>query len=127
MKRINLDDTAPKANDTIAERSVYGTRETMGLANGAEYHAQFNRNNMVDWTAPGLKVTRLRLLSDPGYPMWDVSYCHGEMPDGTKVHVQLPFSELPKSGLSRAIVEAAIKDGVHAKRMGILSAISTLN
>ena len=40
-----------------------------------------DRLSLVYWTEPGLRVVRLRLLSDPGYPEWDVSYCHGYVGD----------------------------------------------
>ena len=96
---------------------------------GSEYHGQFSRKRSVLWTKPGLRVTRLRLLSDPGFPWWDVSYCHGQYEeDGETVncHVILPFSQLPKRGFRGAIVKAAIADGVNAKKMGALDAISTL-
>src|SRR5262245_38576752 len=29
------------------------------------------------------RVTRLRLVTDPGFPLWDVSYCYGRLKDGT--------------------------------------------
>lgn len=80
---------------------------------------------VVGWTMPGLRITRLRLLSDPGYPNWDVSYCHGEL-DGEPVDVQLPFTNLPKRNTMRAIVEHAKRDGVFAKGIGILDNISRL-
>lgn len=101
--------------------------ESNGLVDGIGYHDAFNANyaGRVEWGTPGLKVTRLRLLSDPGFPFWDVSYCHGTL-DGKNVRVELPFSQLPKRGFRRAIVQAAIKDGVHAKSIGVLDAISTL-
>jgi hypothetical protein len=89
----------------------------------------------VDWTEPGLRVERLRLLSDPGHPSWDVSYCLGRL-DGKRVAVSVPFSYpggllKPRNcrgwSLARQIVAYAIKDGVNAKRLGILDCISTLN
>ncbi len=76
-----------------------------------------------DWTEPGLKVTRLRLIGDPGYPMLDVSYCHGIL-DGKHVDVVLPFSELPRRGFRKVIVALARKDNVYAEGIGILSNIS---
>jgi len=112
-------------NKFVPYRNVYGARESNGLVNGNEYHKEFQGARTVPWTEPGLKVTRLRLLSDPGYPAWDVSYCHGEV-NGEKVHVELPFSDLPKRRTRRAIVHYAIKDRVNAKQMGVFNAISKL-
>lgn len=110
----------------ITLRRTHGTLETMGLVNGQDYHKDYAKARSVAWTAEGLKVTRLRLLSDPGYPFWDVSYCHGEI-GKELVRVDLPFNQLPKRGLMGVIVRCAKRDGVHAKDMGLLDAISMLN
>lgn len=109
---------------------TYGVHETNGLENPRAYHETRHNNHggMVDWTTPGLRVTRLRLLSDPGFPAWDVSYCHGVL-DGQHVDVQLPFDQLIKSrkvSLSSQIVKYAIKDKIYAKGLGILDCISKL-
>lgn len=101
--------------------------ETSGLTNPKEYHAGRIGQRTVEWTEPGLKITRLRLLSDRGYPYWDVSYIDGVMPDGELVRVSNPFAELPKKGLMGAIIKQAQIDGVYAKGIGIFGAISTLN
>ena len=108
------------------DRNVYGAQESNGLINGPAYHQARGKVQAVDWTTPGLYVTRLRLLSDPGFPVWDVSYCHGKL-NGVDVDVILPFSQVPKRpGIQRFIVEEAKKAGVFAKGLGILSNISTL-
>jgi len=81
----------------------------------------------LSWKSPQLAcITRLRLLSDPGYPAWDVSYCLGRNLLGQKVRVALPFSELPKGNIKGAILAHARKAKVYAKRLGIFDAISTL-
>lgn len=90
------------------------------------YHSE-DRSTIVGWDDPSLdKITRLRLLTDKGFPFFDVSYCHGVLKDGTLCRVGLPFSQLPRKGLSRAIVQAAKKDGVHAKRLGVFDNLSIL-
>ena len=101
--------------------------ERNGLTNPAEYHAHVTNRieRSVHWTHPGLRIDRLRLLSDRGHPEWDVSYCHGFIGD-EPVRVTLPFDRLPKRQWSRAIVEHAQRDGVFAKGLGIFDAISTL-
>ena len=114
--------------------NLYGTRETNPLPQG--WH-DTPYTGHADWTTPGLRITRLRLLSDPGFPYWDVSYCDGVL-NGQKVSVSLPFAQLDKThfwmgqrcarpSLARQIVAHAIRDGVNAKRLGILDCISTLN
>ena len=82
----------------------------------------------VDWDDKDLvKITRLRLLSDPGYPAWDVSYCFGQLRDGTNVRVSLPFSQLPKRNVIGAILKYAKRDKVYAKGLGIFDNISRLS
>ena len=76
----------------------------------------------VDWTAPGLVITRLRLLSDPGFPVWDVSYCHGTL-NGNHVQVQLPFHQLPKRGMRQALYAYARRTGSFID--GLFPSIST--
>jgi hypothetical protein len=103
--------------------------EINGLSDGLAYHRARPVNaRRVCWTTPHLRVTRLRLLSDRGFPAWDVSYCHGTIvTTGEQVDVELPFDQLPKRGMRRAIVQHAIRDNVHAHGIGVLGAISTLN
>lgn len=101
--------------------------EFNGLVNGIAYHNE--RHNQdggvdeVDWTEPGLEITRLRLLSDPGFPAWDVSYCHGIL-NGRHVDVRLPFSQLPKFKMKAALYKEAQKTGKFIK--GLFDSISTL-
>jgi hypothetical protein len=103
---------------------AYGVNETNPLC-GEHPCEKWDGKTRVDWTEPGLKITRLRLLGDPGYPFLDVSYCYGEL-DGKTVKVELPFSQLPKRRYKSAIVEFAKKDGVYAKGLGVFDALSTL-
>jgi hypothetical protein len=73
------------------------------------------------WNNPELaEVTRLRLISDPGYPNWDVSYCWGRTRTGQPCRVTLPFSQLPKRGWKGEIVAYARREGVYAYGLGIL-------
>lgn len=105
--------------------NVYGVHETNPIQKG--YHDDYHNAPTVDWTDKQLfKVTRLRLLSDHGFPFWDVSYCHGILKDGTLCRVQLPFSQLPKRNMNATIIECGKRDGVFAKGLGVFDAISTL-
>ena len=104
----------------------YGTRELNPLSD-RQRQAQEQAVEKVSWTDKRLKrITRLRLVSDPGYPVWDLSYCFGELKDGTPVEVGGPFHELPKRNYRREIVNRAKAAGVYAKGLGIFEAISTL-
>ena len=101
--------------------------ETNGLVDPDSYHANVSSRikDTVPWNIKGLRITRFRLLSDPGFPVWDVSYCHGQL-DGEPVDVELPFFQLPKRGWRKAVVEYAKRDGVYAKGIGIFENVSTL-
>lgn len=115
---------------------LYGVFESNPLT-AERRAAQDQITRTVDWTEPGLRITRLRLLSDPGFGAYDVSYCDGVI-NGEPVAVSLPFSQLQRSyrhygelirakrTLAQQIVAFAIADGVNAKRLGILDCISTL-
>lgn len=101
--------------------------ETCGLENPRAYHAQVTERieRTVYWTEPGLRITRLRLVSEPCFPFWDVSYCHGFIGE-EPVQVSLPFDQLPKGSVSGSIIAYAKDDHLYAKGTGILGAISTL-
>lgn len=106
------------------DRDLYGAREENPIPRG--YH-EVPIVATLDWTSPDLaRITRLRLLSDPGFPMWDVSYCHGVNRAGERVEVLLPFSQLPRRTMRASIVEWARREKVFAKGLGIFEAISTL-
>jgi hypothetical protein len=115
----------------IATMNRPSVGEVNGLVNGIAYHdsrhEQEDGIDTVDWTESGLEITRLRLLSDPGFPAWDVSYCHGIL-KGRHVNVRLPFSQLPKygkGGVKAALYDEAKATGKFIK--GLFNAISTLN
>ena len=80
--------------------------------------------NMVPWTDPQLdKVTLLDLTLDITSNAWLVTQCEGQLKDGTRVMVKLPFWRLPRYGLRRMITRYAKEDGVYAKGLGIFDAI----
>lgn len=109
------------------DQNRYPVNESNGLTDPQAYHAQVTHRIERDvlWTEPGLHITRLRLLTERGFPAFDVSYCHGEI-NGEPVNVQLPFDQLPRKGTHRAIIAHAKRDGVYAKGLGILDNISIL-
>jgi len=108
----------------IVDRPEVG--EFNGLVDGISYHNERGTCESVCWTTPGLHVTRFRILSDPLFPAWDISYCHGTL-DGKPVDVELPFSQMPKKNWRKFVVEQAKKHGVYAKGLGILTNVSTLS
>ena len=68
-----------------------------------------------------VRITRLRLLTDPGCPIYDLSYCYGELADGTPVRVRLPQHQFPKRGVERALVAMCKEAGRYGKGLGILN------
>lgn len=101
---------------------MYGASIT-GEIVGPDYHATVDKSRgwtFQDIQQAGGRISRLRLLSDPGFPFWDVSYCHATLPDGRIVRVETTFFQLPKRNTLRAIVEDAKREGYNAKRIGLL-------
>lgn len=113
-------------------RDLYGTKETNSISDwlpaGTDLSEYLKKvEETVEWTDNRLaRITRLRLLSDPGFPVWDVSYCWGELKDGTPVYVDLPFSQLSKGRINAEIIAHARRDRVFAKGLDIFNSISTL-
>lgn len=64
-------------------------------------------------------IDRLRLLTSPGCPVWDVSYVWGSG-GGQKFRVQLPVEQFPRKGLNWAIAQAFKSAGRFGKGMGAL-------
>lgn len=101
-------------------------REVTGMS-GQEYHDQFVNAPSVAWTDPALKrFVRVRLLTDPGFPMYDVSYVYGELHGGTLCHVILPFHQIPKRGFASWLIKQARGDKVYLKGLGFFDALSKL-
>lgn len=102
--------------------------EINGLIDGKKYHeARRDVRLYVPWNDPDLaRITRLRFLSDRGYPYWDVSYCHGVMKNGEMCDVQLPFQQVRKNAVNADVVMYAKKDGVYVKGLGIFDCMSFL-
>jgi hypothetical protein len=103
----------------------YGYYESNPLPKG--FHENFTEkaSRSIRWNDPELdRIVRLRLLTDPGFPLYDVSYCYGITKDGEPVEVELPFSQLSKGRGKRSwqsdILRHAKRDGVYAKRHGLL-------
>lgn len=102
---------------------MYGVDETNPLADGGTYHENVDRERTYSLAAlaqAGGKITRLRLLTEPGYPYYDVSYVHGTLPDGRVVPVQATTANLRKSRLKADLIEWAKEEGVYAKGVGLL-------
>lgn len=108
---------------THLRAASYGAQQTNPLS--AEHIAA---REAIDYSKPRtrlgnrelVKVTRLRLVSDPGFPLWDVSYCYGELADGTPVEVDLGACQLSKRNLKGQLLKLAKEAGRYAKGLGLL-------
>lgn len=118
---------APAYSNSQRIADLYGVHEENGLVDPDAYHKSRENSEfmgLAGLAAKGGKVTRLRLLTEkgPGYRIWDVSYCHGELPDGTPVHVYGGPLCMPgnRSMVKRELVQWAKSEGVYAKGLGLL-------
>jgi len=105
----------PEFQNIELARNYNGAFETNSLGDTGIRHED-TTDETLDWTDPDLKeIIRIRLLSDVGFPFWDVSYVLGRTTTGEQVHVRVPFAQLPKKGYLQAMVEHAKRDGVYLK------------
>ena len=114
--------------DSMVERGKYGVEESNPITD--EIRAvRDSITDEVDLDDPQLyRITRLRLVTDPGFPLYDLSYCYGELVGGTPVRVRLPRHQFSRKFLSRDLVEMCKEVKVYAKGLGLLdpSVISIL-
>jgi hypothetical protein len=90
------------------------------------YH-KIPRTESVYWTDPRLaRITRLRLVTDNSFPMWDVSYCDGVLVDETPCRVSLPFSQLRKGHLWTDLKNYSEVDCVSLNKLKVWESISKL-
>ena len=99
--------------------STYGAVEVNTLTVEQKLHQQ-SADEVVDLADKRLaRITRLRLVTDRDFPMWDLSYCYGTLKDGSAVRVRLPQSQFPKQGLNQSLVEMCKAVNVFGKGLGI--------
>jgi hypothetical protein len=117
---------AEKIAQASARAASYGAYQTNPLSED-----DLRARDAIDYSAPEtalsdrrlVKITRLRLLTDAGCPWYDVSYCYGELSDGTPVRVWLGDGQISKGGkfgLKGRLVELARNAGRNAKALGLL-------
>jgi hypothetical protein len=74
----------------------------------------------VEFNDPRLnRIVRLRLVSDPGFPVWDLSYCYGVLTNGDYVRVELPWYQFSKRNLQRDLITMCKESGVYGKGLGL--------
>ena len=111
---MSITDTIVTGRYGVQESNPF-TAEVQAVRDAIDYA------NPVDLADRALvRITRLRLLTDPGCPVYDVSYCYGALADGTPVLVRLPEYQFPKRGVQRALVAMCKEAGRYGKGLGIL-------
>lgn len=111
--------TMTAASDRAAR---YGVHETNPLALSSHTHETVNYDlGDIPLSDPDLvSINRLRLLTERGYPYYDISYCYGTLKDGTHVRVDLGASRLSRRNLKGELIRLAKEAGRFAKGMGLL-------
>lgn len=125
-----MTDDLTRMTDAMDRALRYGVNETNNIAFAAYDHTS------VDYTEGDVplsdrdlvKIDRIRLLTDPGLPFYDVSYVYGTLRDGRHVRVDLGSHQLPRKGLKGELIRLAKQANRYAKGLGMLddSTISIL-
>lgn len=109
---------------TAASRSMdlavrYGVNETNPLWASEVTHETIEEH--VSLGDPRLaRVTRLRLLTDPGYPFFDISYVYGVLKDGRHCRIEGHPGSLGRRTIKKELIEWAREEGAYAKGLGLL-------
>jgi len=64
-------------------------------------------------------LDRIRLLTDPGYPYLDLSYCYGTLKDGRKVRVDLGETRFGRRTYKGELLRLAKAAGRYGVGMGM--------
>lgn len=115
-------------NDLLAaaDRSAhlamaYGVNETNPLWASESTHENVDYTVHCSLGDPRLaRITRLRLLTEPGYPYYDISYVYGVLKDGTHVRLEGAPAQIGRRTAKRDLIDWAKEEGAYAKGLGLL-------
>lgn len=104
----------------------YGVRESNPLWTSEATHENVDYSEGdVPLSDPRLvRIVRLRLLTEAGYPGYDVSYCYGQLSDGRFVRVDLGASFLSRRTIKADLIGLAKEAGRFAKGLGLLDDVN---
>lgn len=130
----NNDDALTAMINTMDRALAYGVNETNNIAFAAYDHTAIDHSEGTVWLGDDrlVRIDRIRLLTDPGCPVYDISYCYGTLRDGRHVRVDLGTHQIPRArkgaSLKYQLIQLARAAGVNAKTLGMLddSTISLL-
>lgn len=117
----DMNDIMTAANRSMDLAVRYGVNETNPLWSSEATHENVDFDIHVTLGSPEVaRVVRLRLLTDPGYPFFDISYCYVLLKDGRYARLSDTPMSLPRKGLKGALIQWAREEGVNAKALGLL-------
>lgn len=103
-----------------ADRAAsYGAQETNPLWMSEATHEDITEWNVALGDPRVKRVVRLRLLTEPGYPYYDISYCYAQLKTGEYVRLQSPM-HLRRSKIKGDLIAWAREEKVNAKALGLL-------
>jgi hypothetical protein len=115
----NMNDILAAADRSAHLAMAYGVNETNPLWTSGVTHETIQES--VRLGDPRLeRVTRLRLLTEPGYPYFDISYIYGVLKDGTHCRIDTHPGCLGRRTIKRDLIEWAREEGAYAKGLGLL-------
>jgi hypothetical protein len=115
----NTNDILAAADRSAHLAMTYGVNETNPLWTSEVTHETITEE--VTLGDPRLdRVTRLRLLTEPEYPFFDISYVYGVLKDGTHVRITGAPMHLGRKTIKRDLIEWAKEEKAFAKGLGLL-------
>lgn len=100
---------------------MYGVTETNPIEYVDGEHPCTLLQGEVGLGDPDLaRITRLRMLTERGYPFMDISYCYGVLKDGTPVRVQVTAGGIRRGRIKADLIAWARSEGAYAKGLGLL-------
>jgi hypothetical protein len=117
----NNDDLIAAADRSMDLAVRYGVNETNPLWMSEATHENVEYGLHVTLGDPRLKrIVRLRLLTEPGYPYMDISYCYGQLKDGRYVRLSGAPMNISRRKPKADLIAWAREEGVNAKALGLL-------
>ena len=117
----NNEDIMTAANRSMDLAVRYGVNETNPLWTSEATHENIDWDERSWLGDPRLKrIVRLRLLTEPGYPYMDISYCYAQLKDGRFVRLDGAPMSISRRKPKADLIAWAREEGVNAKALGLL-------
>lgn len=117
----NNNDLLAAANRSMDLAVRYGVDETNPLWMSEATHENVDYDQHVVLADRNLvRIVRVRLLTEPGYPYYDVSYIYGQMKDGSYVRLADAPMHLSRRNPKGDLIAWAKESKRFAKDLGLL-------